>query len=147
MSHNQEPEHVEQRALFDWAAKHEHRLPALRLLFAVPNGRGRSKMEAGKLKAEGVKRGVPDVWLPVPSQGYHGLVIEMKAPGELARCRDDQQQWLDQLQAQGYRTLLSDNWREAWNIIVGYLGRSELRIEVPRSTLTGGRPWPANTTL
>lgn len=131
MKHNAEPEHIEQRCLFDWAQKHEARLHELRCLFAVPNGRGRSKMEAAKLKAEGVKRGVPDVWLPVPRDGYHGLVCEMKAPGELNDVSEDQQKWHGELRNQGYLVLVADHWRSAWNVIVRYLGRPDLCLLVP----------------
>lgn len=49
-----------------------------KLLFSVPNGGHRSKSQAGKLKAEGVKSGVSDIILLYPSRGYNSLCIEMK---------------------------------------------------------------------
>lgn len=48
------------------------------LLFAVPNGGGRSKVEAGIMKAEGVTAGVSDMILLMPSYDYHALCIEFK---------------------------------------------------------------------
>lgn len=43
-----------------------------------PNGGRRNKAEAAKLKAMGVRKGIPDLFLPIPRQGYHGLYIETK---------------------------------------------------------------------
>src|SRR5262245_46077094 len=71
-------EHVEQVALFKWAARNQGREPLLCLLFAIPNGGKRDKVTAARLKAEGVKAGVPDICLPVARMGYYGFWIEMK---------------------------------------------------------------------
>ena len=54
-------EHAHQVALFDWANLHLGRMPELAAMYAIPNGGARSKATAGKLKAEGVKAGVPDI--------------------------------------------------------------------------------------
>ena len=56
----------EQQALFDWAKISG--IPDIDLLHAIPNGGHRNKATAGQLKAEGVKRGVPDIFLPVPKK-------------------------------------------------------------------------------
>ena len=71
-------EESHQTALFAWAALHANECPQLRLLLAIPNGGLRNKVTAGKLKAQGVKAGVPDIFLPVARGRYHGLWIEMK---------------------------------------------------------------------
>lgn len=59
-------------------------VPELRWLHAIPNGGYRDKVTAGKLKAEGVKRGIPDIFLPLPlrtfDRSYCGLYVEMKRP-------------------------------------------------------------------
>lgn len=49
-----------------------------RLLFAVPNGGGRSKVEAQIMNGEGVVAGVADMLLLVPSLRYHALCLEFK---------------------------------------------------------------------
>ena len=69
----QQPEAEHQAALFRWASLVSLRLPELRLLFAVPNGGHRHRAVAARLKDEGVKAGVPDLFLPVPRGAFHGL--------------------------------------------------------------------------
>lgn len=118
-------EHADQVALFRWADLQRTRYPALRMMFAVPNGGARHKATAGKLKAEGVKAGVPDVFLPVPSHGYHGLVIELKrakTPGKPAgKVSESQKWWLGELAAVGYCTGLAYGWEQARALIEEYL--------------------------
>lgn len=122
-----EPEHEEQKSLFYWASLHEARIPELRWLYAIPNGRFRHISEAVKLKAEGVRAGVPDVALDVARGGYHGLRIEMKAPGRASTTSDIQLAWHQFLRAQGYDVRVFDDWRAAWNHLMVYLGHPALK--------------------
>ncbi len=71
-------EEIEQTCLFRWAALESGAHPELALLHAIPNGGKRSKSEAARMKAAGVKPGVPDMFLPVAREGCHGLYIELK---------------------------------------------------------------------
>ena len=68
----------EQEALFRWAAFVRGRFPEIDLLYHIPNGGSRNRLEAANLKRQGVKSGVPDLCLPVARGKYHGLYIEMK---------------------------------------------------------------------
>jgi hypothetical protein len=92
-------EHAEQAALFRWAEFARSRLPELALLHAIPNGGHRHKATAARLKAEGVKRGVPDVCLPVPRGGAHGLYIELKT--ERGKPTPEQLGWIRALRGRG----------------------------------------------
>ena len=92
-------EHTEQAALFEWAAWNQSKDAALNMLYAVPNGGKRDKATAAKLKAEGVKAGVPDVVLPVGRIGYQGFYIELKV-GKNTTSKD-QVVWLTELAAEG----------------------------------------------
>lgn len=74
-------EGAEQEAFFSWVRLHEGMYPCLRLMHHIPNGGMRNEHEAAKLKRQGVKKGVPDIFLPYASGGYHGLYIELKAKG------------------------------------------------------------------
>lgn len=75
MAPSEPSEHQIQSAYFDWARMH----PVARRAYAIPNGGHRHIAVAGKLKAEGVRKGVLDVFIPVAAGGAHGLYIEFKA--------------------------------------------------------------------
>jgi len=49
------------------------------LLFAVPNGGKRNVREAARLKRQGVRAGIPDLCLAVPTKLHHGAFFELKA--------------------------------------------------------------------
>ena len=111
----------EQAALMSWAKMQSWRWPELALLFHIPNGGGRSKAEAGRLKAEGVKAGVPDLFLPVSRDGYHGLFIELKRQAG-GRVSDEQKEWIQELRDQGYRVEVCKGWEAAAGVLKNYLG-------------------------
>jgi len=113
-------EHTEQRALVEWAGLSAGRRPELSLLFAIPNGGARSKATAGRLRAEGVRAGVPDLCLPVSRRGYHGLFIEMKMPKR--KPTSAQRGWHEALTEQGYRVDVCEGFEAARDRIEWYLG-------------------------
>ena len=114
-------EHDIQCAVVQWATLHERDEPRLELLFAIPSGGARSVITGARLKAEGTKRGLPDLCLPAPNTaGYLGLWIELKAPG--GRVSPEQQWWIDRLNVQGYHAVVCTGWIEAVRTIADYLG-------------------------
>jgi hypothetical protein len=121
-------EHQEQVALMQWAKLQHKAMPALELMFAVPNGGARNVVVAKKLKGEGVKAGVPDLFLPVARKPYHGLFIEMKRTdkrptrdGVKGGVSDKQEWWISKLKEQGYKVEVCYGWKEAAEIIEDYL--------------------------
>ena len=94
-------EHVEQMLVVQWSKMMEQFCPELALLHAIPSGGHRHKKVGVYMKAEGVKRGVPDLCLPVPRQGYNGFYIENKFGDNYATL--EQREWLVALVEQGYR--------------------------------------------
>jgi len=118
-------EHSHQVALFDWADRAKGKHPELSMMFAIPNGGQRHPAVAKKLKAEGVKRGVPDVCLPVSRHGFHGLYIELKRPKEpgkqAGKATKPQIQWMQDLNDAGYLAVLCVGWDAAKTTIIGYL--------------------------
>lgn len=89
-------------------------------LAAVPNGGHRHKAVAGKLKAEGVRSGFPDLMLLTPRNDYHGLVIELKT--KTGKATPAQLDWLNWLADQGYQAVLCKGFDAAKQTIVEYLG-------------------------
>lgn len=116
-------EEQEQIHVFQWAKLQEGKWPELRWMFHIPNGGKRSKVEAARFKAAGVKAGVPDICLPVPRGGYHGLYIELKASCNRATAR--QNEWLDYLCGAGYRTQICHGFEETVECIKKYLEESK----------------------
>jgi hypothetical protein len=95
------------------------RYPELALLHHIPNGGKRDPVEAKHMKQQGVKRGVPDLCLPVSRQGYHGLYIEMKTPA--GRASEEQRWWQRKLVDQGYRAEICHGWQAAVHLLQEYL--------------------------
>ena len=119
MRMNTNSESNEQISLFEWCEYSLGKYPELQLLFHIPNGGYRTTATAGRMKAEGVKSGVPDLMLPVSKGGYHGLFIEMKAGKN--KTTSNQEKWLHNLSVQGYLTLVCYGWEEAAKSLADYL--------------------------
>ena len=115
-------EHQEQCALFEWASWMAKRIPELHLMHAIPNGGKRDIRTAARLKAEGVKPGVPDIFLPVPKNGKHGLYIELKRSrgGTVSK---EQEAWIRALSAQEYVCCVCHGWDQARETILEYLAK------------------------
>lgn len=71
------PESELQRACVRWW---DYQYPAelRQLLFAIPNGGVRSKVEAAIMKGEGVRAGVADMFLAARNRFWAGFFIEFK---------------------------------------------------------------------
>lgn len=117
-------EESEQIILFQWADVKAARYPALKLLHAIPNGGFRILQTAVKLKRQGVKKGVPDICLPVAAKGYHGLYIELKRRVG-GRLSVEQKSWLNALNAQGYKAEVCLGFDDAVTVIKDYLDIKE----------------------
>ena len=110
-------EHAHQVTLINWF---ESNYPQYKgRLFTVPNGGLRNKSVAAKLKAEGLRPGVPDLFLPVASNGYHGLFIEMKS--EKGRASPHQLDWIEYLNGAGYKAVVCNGWLAAAEVLREYL--------------------------
>jgi hypothetical protein len=72
------------------------RIPILGKLYHIPNAR-MSKGEAGRMKALGARKGMPDLHLPHPGMVFHSLYLEMKRPG--GKLSKDQEDCISDLQA------------------------------------------------
>lgn len=125
----QTSEHTIQAQCVAWFA---FKYPQLRgLLFAIPNGGQRGKAQAGKLRAEGVQRGVADLFLSVPalpsnaisnSIWAHGLYIEMKSA--TGRQTYDQSKFQKQVEKRGYLYRICRTLEEFQAEINQYISKS-----------------------
>jgi len=96
-------EHEEQRNFVRWFRQ---TYPDVRI-FAIPNGGGRSKTTAGKLKAEGVSPGVPYIFGTACA-----LWIEMKRQkgGSVSL---EQKDWHQYLISIGHKVLIAKGFADA----------------------------------
>lgn len=91
------------------------------VVFAIPNGGNRGKMEATKLKEEGVLAGVSDLFVAEPRDEWHGLFIEMKRVS--GGATSDRQEWfIQEMRIRGYRAEVAHGADEAWRIFLEYMG-------------------------
>jgi VRR-NUC domain len=118
-------EHAHQAAFFCALRDYQSQYPQLGFCFAIPNGGERNVAVASRLKAEGVKSGVPDVFLPYPCGQYHGLWIEFKRPkvaakaaGKLSR---EQISYSEYLISQKYFHFVAYDYLSAVDTVLRYI--------------------------
>jgi VRR-NUC domain. len=92
------------------------------LLFAIPNGGARSKIEAGIMKGEGVVAGVADLFLSAANVRYHGFYIEMKI-GK-GKQTDKQEAFQLRVEKAGYRYEVCRNFEQFIDIINDYFSQA-----------------------
>lgn len=129
-------------------------IPQLGRLYAIKNQGHGDKIRGNQSKAEGVKAGVPDVFLPVPRHAWPnypmdlthtngmlcGLYIELKRPGSKKAGKrkaevvdqaagvtsNEQDDWVAYLRSQGYAVVVAYGWREAADVLLRYLNLGSL---------------------
>jgi len=108
-------EHEEQRELVRWFRQ---TFEGVRI-FAIPNGGARSRATAGRLKAEGVSSGVPDLFVPA-----WGLWVEMKRSkgGSLSA---EQKDWIAYLESVNYWVIVGKGADDAKQQILAFYGKRE----------------------
>lgn len=99
--------------------------PALKLGFAVPNGGMRHMSVAKKLKAEGVKSGVPDWHLPVARKIYKGFWLEFKHGKN--KPTENQIEFIAMLRKEGHFVEICYSADEALGLLMRYM---DLKFDV-----------------
>jgi len=140
-------EHEEQVALFERASREIENYPELSLMFAIPNGAKlpytrkedgtRYSRQGVIMKQEGLRAGVPDIFLPAPvvfrtaggkRHQWHGLFVEMKVGRR--KPTNEQEEWLYHLRQMGYAVVVAYGAQQAWEAITAYLeGRLQAQEE------------------
>lgn len=68
--------------------------------FSIPNGAKRTPACAAWMKKEGLRSGIPDLFIAKPKRGFHGLFIEFKSAR--GRVSDSQEKWHKVLEDNDY---------------------------------------------
>lgn len=121
----------QQRALLNEVAlKIRPHFPLVDLIFHVPNGGNRGgdaksrAIEGAKMNALGLKKGTPDLCLPIPLQGYGALYIEMKKPKDGALSKDQMNRITMLSQACNFCAII-DDWAVGYVLIYDYIYTSD----------------------
>jgi len=114
-----------QCSIFLWAAYMACNYPELILLNGSLNGVRLPWGLAKKAKAAGMKKGYPDLFLPVARGGYHGLFMELKVKRNY--CTPAQRWWLEALRKQGYYAVSIRGEERAKVVIIDYLNGHYVR--------------------
>lgn len=118
-------ESAHQTAFMSWCQQYKAD-PRVGMTFASANGGLRDKVTAARMKASGVKAGVPDVFVPIPVLGkHHGLWIEFKKPGienhKDGGLKPEQVKYRDYLVSQNYAHVVVYSYLQAIDATLEYL--------------------------
>lgn len=89
----------------------------------IPNEGKRHVITGSELKAMGMKKGVSDFFISLPSKGYHGLWIELKRK-EGYKISPEQRAFIENRKRSGYAAYIAYGWEHAKDIIEDYLDES-----------------------
>ena len=85
----------------------------------VANERKTSNIQGKRLKAKGVKSGVPDCMIFNSNSVYNGLAIELKIRPN--KTSDNQKEWLESLKKQGWLTCVCYCIDDVVKVVKDYL--------------------------
>jgi hypothetical protein len=120
------PETSEQSTVIDWARNWGSKLDGIDMLHSVPNGAvlGNPNYNPfaliGKLKREGLKNGVGDLFLACARQGFHGYYLEAKRR-KGGKQSDDQISWMIRCREEGYKYDVFETAAEGIALLTAYL--------------------------
>ena len=105
--------------IFKWIQFNSARYRGLDLAYATASG---LKMSIGALmkahKAGIIKKGLPDIVIPVARGGYHGLYIELKSKNGIVSPA--QSEFIGKLMNEGYSSVIAWGYDEAIKMINDY---------------------------
>lgn len=108
-----------QQGIIKWAKMQSCAQPELKLLYAIPNGANVPIVNRKRLVAEGMKKGIPDLCLPIPRRDYGALYIEVKTQkGNLSK---DQKEMINLLEQNGNCVIVVRTVFQAVDGIMSYL--------------------------
>jgi hypothetical protein len=114
------PEESEMIAFFDYCRLKANDHPAYNLAFHIPNESKSSIQRRISLKRAGLKKGIPDICIPIAACGYHSLWIEMKVKPN--RPSTEQKELIKELNANGHYASICWSAYEAIKLLEDYIG-------------------------
>ena len=112
-------EHQSQVALFQYIEL----VPEIaKVTFAIPSGGLRNKIVAKKLKDEGCRAGVPDIFIGIARGNYHSMFIELKNESGKGVVSPLQKEMIKALRKEGHYVVVANGYKEAVKEINYYLG-------------------------
>lgn len=106
-------EHDDQCRVCEW-------MDSIGLLYhAIPNAGKRSYLQAAFLRAEGMRKGVPDLFIAEPRGAYHGMYLEMKS-ARGGRLSKEQKETISLLRWKGYYVAVAHGYEDAITQISDY---------------------------
>jgi hypothetical protein len=94
--------------------------------FAVPNAARRSLRQGARMKAEGMRAGVPDVCIDAAHGGWFGARVEFKtATGTTSPAQKER---LKRLLSQNYYAVVARSLVEAQELTLNYLARPRTQV-------------------
>ena len=112
-------ENWHQKQLIQWAKQY----PWGQYLFHIPNETTGGQGWIVRNSQMGCKKGVPDLMLPIPMHGHHGMFIEMKKPG--GHMDANQRKWISALQDLGYYAVCCKGWEDARDALQRYMEKAD----------------------
>lgn len=110
-------EHYLQVAIFDWLQRVHP--DVYDRTHATPNGGKRAKKTAFDMKAEGQKKGYPDLSIDMACGGYHGFRMEVKCGSN--KPTPEQLEWKERLEGEGYKFVVVWSLDEAIKEVNEYI--------------------------
>lgn len=98
------------------------RMQGIRIIH-IPNEGKRSQYVGRQLVAAGLAKGFPDLFIPIPKGGFHGMAIEMKFGKNT--LTEEQRDWLRFLKDQGYAVHVSYSFEDARHKITQYMQQGD----------------------
>lgn len=97
----------------DIVGKPSYEAPQLTRIFAIHNQGHGDAIRGVKAKAEGVKAGVPDIFVPICVDHCAGLFIELKRPKQKIKDESKQDDWRQYLNSACYQSHECVGWEAA----------------------------------
>ena len=111
-------EETEQIHLMVWCRYMESKFPELETIYHIVNEGKRTAVTGGKLKEMGLRKGMPDVHLPVSRCAFSSLYIEMKKVG--GKPTAEQVDRLEMLERYGNAVAICEGAEAAENVLTAY---------------------------